>query len=52
VLPTIAAIATLPTLLADGVMLDGAGLDRKRGVYFEMEITSATPRNNSAPRRV
>lgn len=52
VLSIIAAIVTLPILLADGVMLDGEALDRKRGVYFEMEITSTSQSNNPTSRKV
>jgi hypothetical protein len=34
VLPTVVAIATAPIVLADGVLLAPAGLDRERGIQF------------------
>jgi hypothetical protein len=36
-LPTVAAIATLPIVLADGGVLAPDGLDRTRGIIFEIE---------------
>jgi hypothetical protein len=36
-LPTVVAIATLPIVLADGGMLMPAGLDRLRGIIFEIQ---------------
>ena len=35
-LPIVAAIATLPIVLADGAMLAGRGLDRDRGIVFRI----------------
>lgn len=35
-LPLVAAIATLPIVLADGTILAGEGLDRKRGIVFRI----------------
>jgi hypothetical protein len=35
-LPTVVAIATLPIVLADGVLLAPEGLDRKRGIVFKV----------------
>ena len=37
VLPTIVAIATLPIVLADGGLLAPDGLDRLRGIIFEIQ---------------
>src|SRR5215475_9664466 len=36
VLPIVVAIATLPIVLADGVLLAPEGLDRKRGIVFRV----------------
>ncbi len=36
VLPTVAAIATLPIVLPDGTLLAERGLDRKRGIVFRV----------------
>jgi hypothetical protein len=36
-LPTVAAIATLPIVLADGALLAPDGLDRIRGIIFEIQ---------------
>ena len=35
-LPVVAAIATLPIVLADGSLLAGSGLDRDRGIVFRV----------------
>lgn len=35
-LPTVTAVATLPMVLANGTILSGAGLDRKRGIVFRV----------------
>jgi hypothetical protein len=35
-LPTVAAIATLPVVLADGTLLAKRGLDRQRGIVFRV----------------
>jgi hypothetical protein len=37
VLPTVVAIATLPIVLADGGLLASDGLDRSRGIIFEIQ---------------
>ena len=37
VLPTVVAIATLPIVLADGNLLAPDGLDRARGIIFEIQ---------------
>ena len=46
VLPTVVAIATLPIVLADGTMLAPDGLDRLRGILFEIqkEVRAVMPR--------
>jgi hypothetical protein len=36
-LPTVVAIATLPIMLADGGLLAPDGLDRRRGIIFEIQ---------------
>jgi hypothetical protein len=36
VLPVVTSVATLPIILADGTILSGRGLDRKRGVVFRV----------------
>ena len=36
-LPTVVAIATLPIVLADGGLLAPDGLDRGRGIIFEIQ---------------
>lgn len=45
-LPTVVAIATLPIVLADGGLLMPDGLDRTRGIIFEIqkEVRSIIPR--------
>jgi hypothetical protein len=45
-LPTLVAIATLPIVLADGGMLMPDGLDRLRGIIFEIqkEVRAVMPR--------
>ena len=45
-LPTVVAIATLPIVLADGGMLMPDGLDRLRGIIFEIqkEVRAIMPR--------
>jgi len=45
-LPTLAAIATLPIVLADGALLEPDGLDRDRGIMFiiSKELTTIIPR--------
>jgi hypothetical protein len=45
-LPTLVAIATLPIVLADGVLLSPDGLDRDRGIMFIIpkELTTIIPR--------
>jgi hypothetical protein len=45
-LPTVVAIATLPIVLADGGMLMPNGLDRLRGIIFEIqnEVRAIMPR--------
>jgi hypothetical protein len=44
-LPTVAAISTLPLVLADGTLLDRRGLDRERGIVFRVPgyIAAALP---------
>jgi hypothetical protein len=44
-LPTVVAIATAPTVLADGVLLAPDGLDRDRGIIFvvQEELRAAIP---------
>ena len=44
-LPVVAAIATLPIVLADGSLLAGSGLDRDRGIVFRVpeELRSILP---------
>ena len=44
-LPTVAAIATLPVVLADGTLLAKRGLDRDRGVVFRVpdELAALMP---------
>jgi len=44
-LPTVVAIATAPTILADGVLLAPDGLDRDRGIIFvvQEELRAAIP---------
>src|SRR6476620_9059746 len=37
-LPIVVAIATSPIVLADGVMLMPKGLDRVRGIIFEIQL--------------
>jgi hypothetical protein len=46
VLPTVVAIATLPIVLADGELLALDGLDRSRGIIFEIqkEMRAIMPR--------
>ena len=46
VLPTVVAVATLPTVLADGGLLMADGLDRSRGIVFEIpqEVRDIMPR--------
>jgi hypothetical protein len=45
VLPTIVTVATLPIVLADGVLLAPAGIDRLRGIWFEIqkEVRAVVP---------
>src|SRR5215471_10704124 len=45
-LPMVVAIATLPIVLADGVMLAPEGLDRNRGIIFKIqpELRKVLPR--------
>ena len=45
-LPAVGAVATLPLVLADGVMLAEPGLDRERGIIFKLEpgILASMPR--------
>ena len=45
-LPTVVAIATLPIVLADGGLLAPDGLDRRRGIVFEIqkEVRAIIPR--------
>jgi hypothetical protein len=45
-LPTVVAIATLPIVLADGGLLAPDGLDRSRGIIFEIqkEVRAIMPR--------
>jgi hypothetical protein len=45
-LPTVAAITTLPVMLADGTLLAKRGLDRKRGIVFRVpdEFMHLVPR--------
>src|SRR5262245_34149495 len=46
VLPTVVAIATLPIVLADGVLLAPEGLDPDRGIVFKIqpELRKVLPR--------
>jgi hypothetical protein len=44
VLPTVVAIATLPIVLADGGLLMPNGLDRLRGIVFEIQKEVRAPR--------
>jgi hypothetical protein len=45
-LPTVAAIATLPLVLADGTLLAKRGLDRQRGIVFRVppDLLTLIPR--------
>lgn len=45
-LPLVAAIATLPLVLADGSLLGGRGLDRQRGILFRIppELLAVLPK--------
>jgi hypothetical protein len=45
-LPVVSAVATLPLVLADGVVLTDPGLDRDRGIIFRLEpgILASMPR--------
>jgi hypothetical protein len=45
-LPVVSAVATLPLVLADGVVLAEPGLDRDRGIIFRLEpgIVASMPR--------
>ena len=51
-LPTVVAIATLPIVLADGGMLMPDGLDRLRGIIFEIqpEVRAIMPRREDCDR--
>ena len=53
-LPTVVAIATLPIVLADGGLLASDGLDRGRGIIFEIqkEVRTVIPDPaRTAPKR-
>ena len=52
-LPTVVAITTLPIVLADGGLLAPDGLDRRRGIIFEIqkEIRTVIPAPQTAPKR-
>ena len=47
-LPTLVAVATLPIVLADGVLLAPEGLDRLRGIEFNIprELMAEIPKRN------
>jgi len=51
-LPTVVAVATLPIVLADGGMLMPDGLDRLRGIIFELqpEVRAIMPRREDCGR--
>jgi len=54
-LPTVAAIATAPIILADGVLLAPEGLDRERGIQFliQDELRAVIPQGQDCtPERV
>jgi hypothetical protein len=48
-LPLVAAIATLPLVLADGSLLAGRGLDRQRGILFRIppELLAVLPKREA-----
>jgi hypothetical protein len=50
VLPTVVAIATLPMVLGNGALLAPDGLDRERGIIFEIqkELRAVLPRRKTA----
>ena len=52
-LPTVATVATLPIVLADGVLLAPDGLDRLRGIWFEIqkEVRAVIPEPERLHRR-